>query len=200
MDKTEVVHQTKLAFDFIQKLYLETSYLIKEIEGLLAEEDENFVIGRTSGYSITNRSSSGLEASNVSFWVLKKLSVFFVSNEFTKSAGSGTNTKIDEKLKLIYFRIILDDRSLSEPYIVVAVFYDFVDLHRKISKFEQQMAVFEYRESKLASEKETLDYEDNNIKFKGKLFRVNLFDINSSDDILNQIITPALNIYRKLLY
>jgi len=34
-DKSEVIHQTTLAFDFIQKLYLEVSYLIKEIEGIL---------------------------------------------------------------------------------------------------------------------------------------------------------------------
>ncbi len=101
MEKAEVIRQTKLAFEFIQKLYLETSYLIKEIEGLLAEEDENFIIGRPSGYSITNRSSSGLDANNVNYWALKKLAVFFVASELTKSSGGMTITSFTEKLKSI---------------------------------------------------------------------------------------------------
>ena len=37
MNKNEIVDQTRLAFDYIQKLYLETSYFIKEVEGLLGK-------------------------------------------------------------------------------------------------------------------------------------------------------------------
>ena len=51
MDRSEIVQQTKLAFDFIQKLYFEVSYLIKEIEGLFAEEEEGFILCRPSGGS-----------------------------------------------------------------------------------------------------------------------------------------------------
>ena len=36
MEKKKVVEQTKLAFEFIQKLYHEIAYLIKEVEGQLA--------------------------------------------------------------------------------------------------------------------------------------------------------------------
>ena len=44
MNKTEIVEQTELAYDFLQKLFFEVSYLIKEMEGLLGEEDPPFVI------------------------------------------------------------------------------------------------------------------------------------------------------------
>jgi len=44
MEKSEIIEQTKVAFDFIQRLYLETSYFIKEIEGILKLEDEDFQI------------------------------------------------------------------------------------------------------------------------------------------------------------
>ena len=37
MNKKEIAKQIKNAFDFIQKLYNESSYLIKEIEGQLDE-------------------------------------------------------------------------------------------------------------------------------------------------------------------
>jgi hypothetical protein len=52
-NKSEIIEQTNLAFDFIEKLYLESSYLIKEIEGNLNEEEEKFVIGKPSGYGIS---------------------------------------------------------------------------------------------------------------------------------------------------
>jgi hypothetical protein len=84
MKKKEIVEQTRLAFDFIQKLYFEVSYLIKEIEGLLAEEEEEFVIGRPSGYGINTRSSTGLEANNIRLWPLRKLAVFFVPEARTQ--------------------------------------------------------------------------------------------------------------------
>ena len=53
-NKNDLIEQTYLAFDFIQKLYLEVSYLIKEIEGNLQEEKEKFIIGKPGGgYAIT---------------------------------------------------------------------------------------------------------------------------------------------------
>jgi hypothetical protein len=77
-NKREIVEQTRLAFEFIEKLYLEASYLVKEIEGMLAEEEEKFIIGRPSGYGVTTRSSTGLEPNFVRLWLLKKFGVFFV--------------------------------------------------------------------------------------------------------------------------
>ena len=199
MGKTDIVHQTKLAFDFIEKIYLEISYLIKELEGLLGEEEEGFIIGKPSGYSITSRSSQGLESTNVSLWSLKKMSVFFIAKGLTRLSGGVTATAFSNELKLIYLRIILDERDISEPYIVLGVFYDFIDMHKKWpTKFEQLMAHMEYHEGKVFSNRETVDFEDSNTKFKGKLFRVNLFDIGSSEDIVKLVVTPLLEIYRNI--
>jgi len=39
-----LIEQTKLAFDFIQKLFLEVSYMIKEAEAIYREEPEEFVV------------------------------------------------------------------------------------------------------------------------------------------------------------
>lgn len=44
-----LIQQTKNAFDFIEKVYYEISYLIKEIEGILQQEDEEFTILKVSG-------------------------------------------------------------------------------------------------------------------------------------------------------
>ena len=159
MEKKEVVQQTALAFDFIQKLYFEVSYLIKEIEGLLAEEEEAFIIGRPGGYAITSRSSSGLESFLVNLWTLKKMAVFFIPKEQTKLTGGVTNTAFEENLRLIYLRIVLNEKEIKEPYICVGVLYDFVDKHRKWpTKFEQIMANIEYNETKVFADKATIDY------------------------------------------
>ena len=124
MNKKEIIQQTKLAFDFTQKLYFEVSYLIKEIEGLLAEEEEQFIIGRPGGYSITNRASSGLETNNVNLWLIRMLSVFFVPIELTKTSGGLTTTEFSKGLKVIFMRIVLDDKDNNEPYIYFGVLYD----------------------------------------------------------------------------
>lgn len=52
-NKKDVATQIKNAFDFIQKLYNESSYLIKEIEGQLSESKYLFQLLKTSGYSIS---------------------------------------------------------------------------------------------------------------------------------------------------
>jgi hypothetical protein len=60
------------------------SHPIKEMEGLLNEEDEEFIIGRLSGYGISKRSSTGLEANNVALWLMKTFAVFFVPQKMTE--------------------------------------------------------------------------------------------------------------------
>lgn len=125
MEKKTIVEQTKLAFDFIQKLYFEVSYLIKEVEGILAEEKENFVIGRPSGYSVNYRSSTGLEPQNVNLWPVRKMSVFFVPESDSGIRSGKTITPFTSKLKILYLRIILDDKELVEPSIYFGVLFDF---------------------------------------------------------------------------
>jgi hypothetical protein len=199
MNKVEIVQQTKLAFDFIQKLYFEVSYLIKEIEGLLAEEEEQFIIGRPGGYSITNRASSGLESNNVNLWLIRMLSVFFVPLELTKTTGGLTTTEYTNGLKVIFLRIVLDDKDNNEPYIYIGVMYDIAGkrIGKYPKKFEELIRHLEYAYAKVFTGKSSIDYEDNSCKFKGKFIRVNLFDVNSSEEIIKLVTTPVLKLFRE---
>src|SRR3990172_12063884 len=158
MSKREIAEQTRLAFEFIQKLYLEVSYLIKEIEGLLSTEKEEFVIGRSGGYAITGIRSLGLEANIVNSWPLRKMSVFFVPKQATKYNQGITITKFEKNPKIIYLRILLDDKGLGEPMAVLGVLHSFVG--KKFEKVEQVMAHIEYNDTKVFGDgKNILDHE-----------------------------------------
>ena len=193
-----MVEQTKLAFDFVQKLYLEVSYLIKEIEGLLAEEDERFLIGRGGGYSITARSSNGIEASNVHLWLMRTFSVFFVPEEMTKTISGVTITKFIEGLKTILVKVVMDETNGVEPYILIGTLYEITNKKERYEKFENLITHIEYNQNKIFSQDNTIDYEDAYFKFKGNFFRVNLYDVNSSEEIRQLIIKPVLHIFRLL--
>ena len=70
--KSEVAEQIKNAFEFIQKLYYESSYLIKEIEGQLSESEYEFQIVKPNGYQISTRNSTGLETNFINWWMVRK--------------------------------------------------------------------------------------------------------------------------------
>ncbi len=200
IDKSEITEQANLAFDFIQKLYLEVSYLIKEIEGNLHEEEEKFIIGRPRGYNISARSSTGLESNNVNLWLLKKFAVFFVPEDKTKVKGGQTETEIDENIKILYLRIVLSDKTINEPVVYSGVLYNIQKktLPKWITKFESVMGnIIEYNDDKIFKNPEQIDYEDSYIKLQGKLLKNNLFEINNSETILERIIKPSLELYRK---
>lgn len=197
--KSEIIEQTNLAFDFIQKLYLEVSYIIKEIEGILHEEEEKFIIGRPGGYSITARRSSGLESNNVNLWLLRKFAVFFVPEDKTVVKGGQLITKIDENLKILYLRTVLNDKNISEPVIYSGVLYSIQKKPQAkwIVKFENIMGYLEYNDNKIFKNVEKINYEDASIKLQGELAKNNLFKINDSETILKKIIKPSLELFRK---
>jgi hypothetical protein len=198
MNKPELISQTKLAFDFIQKLYLEVSYLIKEVEGLLSEEPEEFVIGRASGYAVTTRSSNGLEPNLVNIWMFRKLAVFFIPNASTKLVKGQTITHFEDDPKIIYLRIILDDKDLSEPSVYCGVLKNFKKKQKTWpEKFEQLMTSLEYNENKVFNDYGNIKYDEANISFTGKLIQANLYDINTADEIVEKIIEPVLKIFRE---
>ena len=114
MDKG-LVSQTKNVFNFIQKLYLEISYMIKEIEVMLQEEE--LVIGRPSGYAVSTRSSTGLEPNNVENWLSKSFTVFFSQKDLSKMYQGITITKIQDSLKVLIIHIELFDREINSPKI-----------------------------------------------------------------------------------
>lgn len=196
--KEEVIIQTKLAFDFLQKLYLEVTYLIKEIEGQLSQEDEGFVIGKPSGYGVTTRNSTSLETHDVNFWLYKKFSVFFVPKEQTQERSGKTATHLGEQIKILYFRFVLDDNKIHGPVVDFGVLRDF-EKKRKggPEKIEQLMELIEYNDTKVFSGGENIHFEDTNVSFNGKLLAVDLFDIGSAKDISEKIISPALNMFRQ---
>jgi len=196
---SEVVEQTKLAFDFIQKLYLEVSYLIKEIEGILYEENEKFVIGRPSGYGISTRSSTGLESNNVKLWLLKKFAVFFVPEDRTEVKGGVTITKINEDLKVPYLRVALSDEDTNDPTVYSGVLYNIREKPQAkyIKKFENVMGHIEYRDNKIFKNAPHISYEDAQIALQGELIKNSLFEINDSETIVERAIKPSLALYAK---
>jgi len=196
MNKTEIAKQIKNAFDFIQKLYNESSYLIKEIEGQLAENEYRFQFLKTSGYAISSRSSNQLEPNNVNFWLLRKFSVAFVEDNKTKLERGQNITEINKTLKVIYFRVVLDDKIETTPQLVFGVFYKIEKLNNRIKKFENLMGEFEYADNKLFAKFPNIDYESAIFKIKGKFKKVNLLDINSSDELIEKVINPVIKIYK----
>lgn len=195
MNKIETAKQIKNAFEFIQKLFNESSYLIKEIEGQLAENEHRFQILKTSGYAISGRSSNGLEANNVIFWLLRKFGVAFVEETNTELKKGQNFTEINQDLKVIYIRIVLDDKNESAPQLIFGVFYE-IEKHKDwIKKYENLMGQFEYVDNKMFAKFPNVDYEDSNFKIKGTFKKVNLLDINSSDELIEKVINPVIKIY-----
>ena len=197
MENKELAQQSKLAFDFIHKLYLETSYLVKEIEGLLYEEDEHFVIGKPSGYSVSSRSSTGLESHYINYWLMRSLSVFFVEEDKTKYQKGQTITNLSQDPRVIYLRVIFEDPDIDQPKLQIGVLTDII-AHREVTKkFEQLMAHFTYVERRVFGNLPDVNYEDRYISMKGLLNSLNLFEINSSEAIIDKVIKPTLELYRE---
>ena len=194
-NKTEIANQVNNAFDFIQKLYNESSYLIKEIEGQLGES--GFQMLRPSGYSISARSSTGLESNNVNLWLLRKFAVAFVEESNTDLQKGQNVTEINERLKVLYFRVILNDKNQSEPLLIFGVLYDIKKYKDWVKKFENLITHFEYNDNKLFAKFPNIDYEDATFGVKGKLDKVNLLDINSSDELIEKVINPAIKLYEQ---
>lgn len=193
-----ILANIKNAFDFIQKLYNESSYLIKEIEGQLAISDLKFQILKPSGYGIISRTSSGLEMNLVSLWLLRKFAVAFVEESFTKSEMGMTCTKVEPLLKVLYFRVILNDKIHKEPQLLFGVFYEIKKKKEDGKKFEYLMSYFETNDHKIFDKISDIFYENPNFEIKGKFKKVNLLDINSSEELVKKVIEPALKIYLEI--
>lgn len=201
MNKKEIIEQTQLAYSFIQKLFFEVSYLIKEMEGLLGEEEPSFMICRPSGYNMITRSSNGLESGNVHFWLLRKFSVAFIPRDDKSLVKGQTITPLKPETKVIYMRIVLDDKDISEPMIYTGVMYDFLkktDANDWPTKFEQLLTHFEYNESKFFSNPRAINFGDGRFRLRGELFTTPLYDIDSSDALKEKIIQPVLKLYSKI--
>lgn len=130
---------------------------------------------------------------------MRKFAVFFVPEDKTEVKGGQLITKIDENLKILYLRTVLNDKNISEPVIYSGVLYS---IQKKpqvkwIGKFENIMGHLEYNDDKIFKNVEKINYEDAHIKLQGELVKNNLFDINDSETILKKIIKPSLELFRK---
>jgi hypothetical protein len=196
-DINEITKQCSLAFDFIQKLYLEVSYFIKGTEGILGEHD--FVIGKPRGYQISTRSSSGLEPVNVNLWLLKRFGVFFAPKEkFVFQRG--TKLSIENPTKVLYLRVILNDNTISEPTVYSGVLYDVQKQPNTDwpTSFEQAMAHIEYNDDRIFRDTlQSISYEDTRIRLKGELIKNALFEMDGGEAIRDRIIKPSLELYEK---
>ena len=199
IDKGGIIEQTNLAFDFIQKLHLEVSYLIKEVEAMLSEEEESFNIGKPSGYGISTRSSTGLETNNVSLWVMRRFAVCFIPEAQTKIAGGQSVTELHDELRILYLRFVLNGKNITEPAVYSGVLRDIKTGPRgqKFKKFENFMGHFEYVNDRLFENPEDINYEDGTLSIKGELAKVNLYDVNNSEAIKTKIVEPSLALYRE---
>jgi len=195
--RSELIVQTKNAFDFLSKLYFETSYFIKEIEGLLQKEEEEFVIGRPSGYGVTTTTSVGLEPMNVDYWFPKTFTVFFCPKAITELKGGVTITRFSEKLKAILIHIILTEKGLKEPIVISGCIRNILCKKRdKFTKFENVMYEFAYYSSKIFSTFPDVKFQDGVWSFEGKFIKRPLYSINSSHDVKREVIDPVLELYR----
>ena len=193
----ELAEQSRRAFDFVQKLYYESSYMVREIESALADEEEKFVICRPSGYAISSLNSRGLEPQNVNWWLLRRFLVSFVPEDKTQMAGGTTKTQFKDDLKVLCFRIVMDDKD-TPPMMFAGVLYDINNKNSSWQKFEHLIVHIEYRAPKVFVDPKKIEYDDAYAKFRGKLLGKELFTINSSEDLQKKIISPALELYRSV--
>jgi hypothetical protein len=195
----KLIAQTRNAMDFVQKLYHEVSYLIKEIEGLLSQEEEEFIIGRPSGYSVTSRTSSGLEPMNVDLWMPKAFTVFFCPKAFTETKKGQTITPFKDDLKLLLLDIDLGSKKNIPPRVAAGCLYDIKNKREKDQeKFEHLMWRFTYDREKVFARLPSLDWADSYVAFKGEFIIEPLFNINDSDTVVSKIIEPMLEKYRSV--
>ncbi len=189
--------QTRNALDFVQKLFLEISYLIKEVEGLLYREEERFVIGRPSGYGVTSGKSTGLEPTNVEWWLPKAFTVIFVPEEQTSIHGGITNTPFHDQLKVLLLDIELEGKKNKTPRILAGFVFDINVKRKDHTKFEHLMFEFVNSRDKVFAQAPNIIYEDSYVSMKGEVFCLPLFSISSSDEVSKKVVEPMLAAYRR---
>lgn len=60
------------------------------------------------------------------------------------------------------------------------------------------MGFFENNDEKVFSDINNIQYNDATVSLKGKLHKVNLFELNDSQAIKSKLVDPALIFYRKV--
>ena len=192
-----LAQETKSAFDFISKLYFETSYLIKEVEGQLQQEEEAFVIGRLSGYGVTTRTSSGLDPANVEMWFPKSFTVFFVPEALTEMRRGQTHTALTESLRVLLLHIDLYGKHLDEPRALAGYIGNALSKRKEWTKLESLIHRFAYRRRKVFGKLPQISYDDAACSFEGEVFQRPLYSITSAEDVQDLLVRPMVELYRQ---
>jgi len=194
----ELASQTRNAFDFVQKLYFEVSYLIKEVEGLLQQEEEEFLIIRPSGYAVTTRTSTGLDPANVEFWFPKTLTVFFCPQDMTELRRGQTFTPFKDSLKIMLLHIDLFGRHLEAPRILCGCIRNIRSIQpAKNTKFEHLVSRLAYKPRTIFETSPALPYEDSYCSFSGEFIEQDLYSLSNSEQVVAELIDPMLMMYRE---
>ena len=59
------------------------------------------------------------------------------------------------------------------------------------------MAHLEYKEHRVFKLGHIFNYSDSQFSFRGKLFEVNLYDIQNGEDVAKKLVEPALELFRQ---
>ena len=193
----DLAEQTRNAFGFIEKLYLETSYLIKEVEGQLQQMPEGFVILRPAGYGVSSLTSTGLEAKNVSYWLRKRLAVAFVPEALTQHRAGQTHTAFLEDLRVMFLTLVFFADELNEP----TAFFGYVDhIENKTTdwkKFERFMWEFPSSAIEMLNRGPTISFDDGYCSMSGEVKKLKLYSLNTSEDVRKKLVEPMVKLYRK---
>jgi len=200
----KMVDDTGNAFRYVQQLYDEVATLVREIEGTLMEQPESFLIGRPAGYSISGRSSTGLEQQNVNRWLTRRFAVFFVEEEITTTRAGQTITPIEDSTRVLYLRFLMDGfqnfkyggEPITEPTLLFGVITHPRSPNSKRTKFEQLMGDIEYVEPKLMARLPEVDLRETYVGARGHLNRVGLFELKDPETLARLVIEPLLAQYR----
>ena len=193
---SNLAEQTNNAFEFIEKLYLETSYLIKEVEGQLQQMTEEFVILRPAGYQVSALTSQGLEAKNVGFWLRKRLAVAFVPEGMTELRSGQTHTPFSDDLRVMFLTIVYYSADLNEPM----AFFGYVDRieskAKNYKKFEHTMWEFPSSAMKMLNSGPKISFDDGYCSMSGEVKKLKLYSLKTNEDVRKKLIEPMVKLYR----
>jgi len=193
---SNLAEQTHNAFEFIEKLFLETSYLIKEVEGQLQQMPEEFVILRPAGYVVSTVTSTGLEAAGVRKWLRKRVAVAFLPEESTEVRAGQTHTPFSDDLRVLFLTIALNARELIEP----AAFFGYVNRiknkNKNYKKFESILWEFPGFAIKMLNSGPKISFDDGYCSMSGEVKKLKLYSVKTNEDVRKKLVEPMVKLYR----
>jgi hypothetical protein len=185
------------AFEYVQKFYLETSYLIKEVEGHLEKEPEKFAMCRGNGYAVTSYVSTQLDPKQVACWIPATIAVAFVPEKNIKISKGFTETPFNKSLRVLIMHVEVYWNEMERPVIHCGFLEKIKCKDRDLKRFEKLMFEFAYNPDEVFAKLPKIDYEDRYCSFAGQAHTVPLLSISFAQDVKDKLVNPMLKLYRK---